>query len=102
MQSFSILAAAVISISYTTSDTTYRVTEIKREKQYAGKLGYRVRESITVESGGQIYRIRIDGDAHTLHTRPSQMVKIGDKVMFFGRSNPKDGIVRREDIRRVN
>ncbi len=102
MQPFlALMIAASATVPVTRVETVYNVVEVRQEKSFAGRLGERVKETLVIAVGSQTYMVRVDGNFHTNIDRGTTLVKKGDKVTFVGRSNPKDGSVRREDIRKV-
>lgn len=97
------LLIAASAISSPVSDAAvYRVVDIRQERSHAGKLGERVRETLVLESGSQRYTVRVDGKFHTNISGRAGQVRKGDRIFLMGRSNPVDGVIRRDDIRKTS
>lgn len=58
----------------------YHIVSIAQQSTFAGRLGQRVRETLTVEAGGKTYTIHLRGDYHTRMTRDSQRLHKGDEI----------------------
>lgn len=101
MNAIAILLVAQVSEATIAPDLTYNIIEIKQKAQFAGQLGQRFQESMVIENGSQRYVVQIDGKYHTAIAGKALMVKVGDKITFARTSNPMNGKVRREDIRKV-
>jgi hypothetical protein len=101
MNAAALFVAGSCSSFISAQDTVYTVTDIRIQSNYAGRLGRRTSETLVISLGEQKYTIKVDGDYHSLCHRPTHAVRVGDKVKIGGKSNPKDGRVRREDIQRV-
>lgn len=93
------LATAMVSPNLETP--SYTVVEVIRQSKFAGRYGQRVQETIVLESGSQRFRVSVDGAYHTHFAREKDTLKRGDRIQLSGHSNPTDGRIRRDDIRRV-
>ncbi len=69
--------------------TVYRVTRVTQ--------GYQ--EVLEIAAGSQQYTVRIEGNAPPSNN--AQVVREGDFITIEGRSRPEQGVVRREDIRKM-
>lgn len=91
-------ALTVTSSAYTTP--TLEVVSIQSERVFAGKLGYRVRETLNLRRDGKNYSVRIDGQAHTITLHGAFKLHEGDLVMISEAALSR-GSVKREMIRKV-
>lgn len=58
----------------------WRVVEIHRTAVFAGKLGDRVHERLTIARDGEQRDIEVVGDYHTRCTRPWRRIREGDAI----------------------
>ncbi|HWA82050.1 MAG TPA: hypothetical protein VG820_01350 [Fimbriimonadaceae bacterium] len=79
----------------------YRIVDIREESVFAGKLGRRVHEKLTVEAGGKRYVIDVRGDFHTNLIRPSQRLRVGDMVRIALPLGDRETSIARTAIARV-
>lgn len=79
------------------AETIFRVAEIRQER-----MGERVQETLMLDGGCQRYTVRVEG--HYINDLSGRLITVrkGDHIVFTGHSQPQQGIVRREDIRKVN
>lgn len=71
-------------IALSASEPTYQVIEIDRKSVFAGKLGRRVTENVTLEQNGVRTLIHV-GAYHTMAVRPSATLHVGDTVAIWAK-----------------
>lgn len=76
------LVTALLALTSTANiqADTYKIVQIDRKTAFAGRLGLRVRENLTVERDGHRYTISVRGDYHTRFVREYQRFKEGDEI----------------------
>lgn len=71
-------------IALSASEPTYKVVEIDRKSVFAGKLGHRVTEDVTIEQNGVRTLIHV-GAYHTMAVRPAAYLHVGDTVTIWAK-----------------
>ena len=90
-----ILAATILS-SNTTSVHDYQVTDVMRNVAFAGKLGNRVVDTLTLLQNGTSYTVRL-GRAHTRFGAITEF-RAGETVVIVRSLHAGENLVMRDEV----
>jgi hypothetical protein len=76
----------------------YEVTDSRRESHFAGRLGHRIEDSLTVTRDGRTYTVTI-GRRHTRFEKRPHQFRAGDRVHISGAVRGNRIMVLPGDIR---